>query len=246
MAYAQCADDRDFTDYELDDAGGPEPACRPKGKWFTNGGAEFLNSLCPNGQFPFPDFDCLEAGERGLLEEACTYGFNTFKESWNGGIFDRFKEFTVAEQRILAVVERKTLRFGKLLEKIPRKTFLLGDDGTDRFGLPLISKTGLDEAGLTRGLRALAGKGAIARVRADQFNGRERSNVFGVFPLTGMLQIFFIGLENKIFEFQQNGKLSATRGTALKEALEEELREHCGEILKEDQLNGGAVAGNCG
>ncbi|MFT2212361.1 hypothetical protein ACLJYM_10780 [Rhizobium giardinii] len=212
-----------------------EPSQPRKSRWVTNDGAEFLNSLCPNSQ-AFPAFDWCTSTERLLLEEACADAFNVIGMSWDRSIFTRIdpKNLTVTEHRILAVIELKTLRFNKLVDKIPRKTFVRGDERADKYGFEIVPKSGLSDGKLTDSIRSLKKKRSIGCVKADQYNGRDASNIYCVLPIRELLARFYRYAVDALSISFEKYNLSATRCTELEKHLKAELLTRCGDILRED------------
>ncbi|WP_242217247.1 hypothetical protein [Shinella zoogloeoides] len=205
---------------------------RPGSRWVTNSGVEFLNSLCPNKQYPFPDFDWLRPGERECLSRACGKAFDAVCDSWAISVFARLR-LKVDEQRVLAVIDLKTLRFRKLADKITRETFL-GDDRKDKHDFNIVPPTGLYDGNLSRSLKTLKEKGLIGCVKAVQYKGREASNIYSVAPINNLIEIFLAGLHNALcaqtdIEEQRLGELH--------NLLSAEIRARCADIIAEDSAN---------
>lgn len=205
-----------------------------KTRWVTNNATEFFNSLCPNNQYSFPTFDWCNAGEMKILRDACESAFHTIKEAWGVGGFEREK-LTSSERRILLVVERKTFRFGKLLEKIPRRTFIRGDGAEDRYGFEIVPVSGLTNSNLTRGLASLRRARSIGCVKADRHNGNDASNIYCVQPVRDMLSQFIAYVTDVLEEMVSKGRVSVLRWTELAEGLKRELHVRLMGIIIEDE-----------
>lgn len=213
------------------------PAQPRKTRWITNDGAEFINSLCPNTQYPFPELDWCTKEERDLLEEACAAAFGMIKTSWDLSIFARIdpKKCTVTEHRILAVIELKTLRFNKLLDKISRKTFFKGDNAEDRYGFEIVPKSGLSDGNLTTALASLKKKRSVGCVKADQHNGNDPSNIYCVVPIKEVLMLFDMYVQDALSQMRDKDRLAATRCTELAKEFGKELGARCRDIVREDE-----------
>lgn len=212
------------------------PAAR-QSKWKTTEATEFVNSLCPNAQYPFPIFEWCDSEERKLLREACTVAFDTIRASWQIGVFDRIGALNKTEQRILAVVEMKTLRFNKLLEKIPRKTFSKGEDSEDRLGFELVPVSGLSDGKLTTGLASLKKSQQIGCIKAEKHNGRDASNIYCVHPIYRTISLFYRVANEELLKRLDEGLVDETRCNVLINGLLEEITTRCKSMFEEDRQN---------
>jgi hypothetical protein len=225
---------RNVTPFPLKDVpaeGGP----RRKPSWVTNDAADWVNSLCPN-QAEFPAFIWCDAAYNLEIKNACTAAFNKVKAGWNDTCLERLR-LTITENRILAVIERKTLRYGKLFELIPRKTFINGDARTDKDGFPIVRPTGLSDGNLSTGLASLKSKRAVGCIKALPYNGKDPSTVYCILPSRQMLSMFFGYVSDELARKVSRNQLDADHYQELVKRFRMEMFDRCGGIMREDEAH---------
>ncbi|MGZ2381195.1 hypothetical protein ACVIDN_002558 [Rhizobium brockwellii] len=178
---------------------GPHPVIRRRSRalttsshnWVTNPGAHFMNSLCPPGTFP--QLAGLNCDEHVMLKDACHKAFYKVKDYVERRRFS-FRDLTQAEFGVLLTIERKTLSYSKLFEKLPRRFFWKGeidrDDGSLRLNdnrIERLPPSVADESTLSKGMEGLLLKGWISKSTADEGPGGH-SMVYSAAPIEVVLQ----------------------------------------------------------
>jgi hypothetical protein len=160
------------------------------GTWTTSPEAEFINSLCPNGQPPFPHFRQFDAETNQLISQAFARGFSQVRHIWFQKNYQAPRVLTLGENMVWQAIGLKTIRFNKLCEKLPRRLFTRGHLRPDNqllmddYNLPVLPSTGLDDSGLSKALRGLLAKrGWITRLESDPHPIYGASSIYSAVPL---------------------------------------------------------------
>lgn len=167
----------------------------PEG-WRTRRDVEFLNALHPRAGRQFPDFGSL-GEELRLLPDACEAGFRAVVARWESALFSGPSEITRREMKVWLAIERRTLKFGKLIEKIPERHFLEGlrdDQGNlcvGRDGEIILPPTGIsDRRNLYATIESLLEKRAISRFKSEKHFFFGQSYMYSPINARDMLSIF--------------------------------------------------------
>lgn len=163
---------------------------RHAGTWTTSPEAEYINSLCPNGQPRFPHFRDFDAEANQRIAEAFAQGFYAVRRHWLQKNFEAPRALTLGENMVWQAIGLKTIRFNKLCEKMPRRLFVKGQldaNGElliDDFSHPVLRPTGLDDSGLSKALKGLLAKdGWITRLESDPHPVYGASSIYSAVPL---------------------------------------------------------------
>jgi hypothetical protein len=179
--------------------------------WTTCPEAEFFNSLCPVSSprmwvfgADIPDVRQTDR-ETAILEEIFADAFSCLRHRWQRYDFDAPAKLTRYEQIVWKMVYRRTLFYGKLLEKIPRRFFIKGvlrqddddrvedkfDEYTqdvseyklDRFGFAVLPNAGLDTGDLSKGINGLLEKRWISRFESLPHASFGTSRIYAPLPM---------------------------------------------------------------
>jgi hypothetical protein len=129
-----------------------------------------------------------------MLSDACQKAFYKVKDYVERRRFC-FRNLTQAEFGVLLTIERKTLSYSKLFEKLPRRFFWQGeidrDDGSLRLNdnrIERLPPSVADESTLSKGMEGLLFKGWISKSTADEGPGGH-SMVYSAVPINLILQV---------------------------------------------------------
>lgn len=170
-------------------------ASRQHPQWTTRAEADFINALCPSGATMFPAVPGTEH-VTSELSDLFEGAFRTFQDIWRADLVRIAGMCGKAEMQILLAIERKTLGFGKLLEKLPRRLLTVGevDPQTNHLrlkpnGAPILPATGIHRRNLDRGIRGLLSKDLITRVRSDPHPRYGVSSIYAPAPIHDALGV---------------------------------------------------------
>jgi DNA-binding HxlR family transcriptional regulator len=210
--------------------------------WTISPGADFVNSLCPVAHPEFPDFRWAVEDTRGELEQAFKRGFYHVQKYWWSRQMDARDELTKGEHKTLMAIERKTLQFGKLFEKMPRRVFITGDldeygcPAGDRYGNVRLRPTGLDDRALTKALRGLQQKGWITKVASTPHPLFDVSSAYCPLPLNKALNLLLNGARTAAAEQMSSAELERCFGHMLRE-----LQVSCRDLISEAAVSAAAA-----
>jgi hypothetical protein len=183
-------------------------------RWTTTAEADFINSLCPVSLPHFPTFDELQgrshSGEpycdNEMLSEAFKQAFKPVREFWMVRCLHSYRELTQSEGLVWSAISLKTIRYGKLLEKIPRRLFVHGEldrddptrwryNATSVQGLP---STGIKDRNLTKPLKGLRDKGWITAFESTPHPQFGSSTVYCPLPLRTSVELLLRGVSEQL------------------------------------------------
>ncbi|MDR9772420.1 hypothetical protein RJJ65_07085 [Rhizobium hidalgonense] len=145
--------------------------------WTTNSQAELLNDLCSGKEAKFTRFTWLSRKYRETFMEGCTQAFYVVKDYAETLLFEKL---TDAERGVMLTIQRKTLRYNKLMETISRKTFYLGHcerDGTlklNAMGNVMLPPGVANCSAVSKGVNGLLAKGLISRMECSHADRQEK------------------------------------------------------------------------
>jgi hypothetical protein len=225
---------------ERRDAGG--------GDWTTRPDVELVNALCPGGKYQFPNFPWLIGGDldgihfdgdyRGELPRLFAKGFYRVRDTYWASQMRLQDKLGKYERKTLIAIERRTLRFGKLMEKIPSRLFSDGeiDPGTRelrmaRDGFPIMEPAVPDNGALSKASRGLLTKGIITKIRSDRHSATiDASSIYSALPIDEALRLlvrnaFDAATDERVFDQRIRRRIF--------ERIWSELQLYCTALLSE-------------
>ncbi len=182
---------RPSTDVPLWDADYPAQIRSPVARtWKTSAQAEWLNGLCPVLEPEFPLIDDVDDLPLDAIRQQFEFGFRRLTDDIGNLEFAAQHALTNRERAVWMTVKRKTLSFGKLAEKLPRRKFLEGEDYVGPRGLPALPPCGVDNRKLDDTISDLIAIGWLARFASDPYMGNI-SHVYLPFPTNWLIDRFF-------------------------------------------------------
>lgn len=166
-----------------------------KSAWVTRPDVEFLNSLCPSGGAEFPEMDGF-IGDRWKLQEAFRVGFHAVKDNRHATIPTALDNLGKYELKVWFAIYSRTLKFGKLFEKIPNRHFKNGiknDDGTlviGNDGYPIFPPVIWDHGNLSRTIKSLIEKRAISCFESQRHPQHGVSRIYTPINAVDLWNIF--------------------------------------------------------
>ncbi|TBC51041.1 hypothetical protein [Rhizobium ruizarguesonis] len=167
-------------------------SARSTNPWITNPQAELLNGLCSGKEAAFPRFTWLPRKHRGVFMEACSHAFFVVKDHVETLMFEKL---TDAEKGVFLTIQRKTLRYNKLMETIGRKAFYQGhceQDGTLKLNAMrnVMLPPGVPNcSAVSKGVNGLLKKGLISRMECSRADSEQK--VYSAGPLEIIVPLFF-------------------------------------------------------
>ncbi|MBY5826579.1 hypothetical protein [Rhizobium leguminosarum] len=195
-----------FTD--IGTSAGRSAFTRTTTPWTTNPQAELINSLCSLNDKIFPRFDWLPRRHRPAFREACNKAFFVVKDYVETLLFEKL---TDAEKGVFLAIQRKTLRFNKLMETISRKAFYQGHvelDGTLKLNIHgniMLPPSVPNCSAVSKGVNGLLKKRLISRM--DCAHQDRDQKVYSAGPLEKIIPCFVITAFN-FFSEQTEGEQS--------------------------------------
>lgn len=164
--------------------------------WRTRSDVEFLNALHPRGGRAFPEIAGVSSSAQ--LQDVCLAGFRAVVDQWEATLFQSPKELSPNELRLWLAIRWRTLKFGKLFEKIPERHFINGIRGengeliVDSNGYDLLPPTGItNRQNLDRAAKGLLKKKLISRFRSERHEYFGYSYVYAPLRADQMLLTLF-------------------------------------------------------
>ncbi len=176
--------------------------------WITNPQAELINGLCSPHAKAFPRFDWLPRQHRPALQEACNKAFFVVKDYVETLLFEKL---TDAEKGVFLAIQRKTLRFNKLMETINRKAFYQGhldSDGTLKLNIHgniMLPPSVPNCSAVSKGVNGLLNKRLISRMDCAHPDRDQR--VYSAGPLQKIIPCFVLAAHSYFLD-QAEGEQS--------------------------------------
>ena len=201
---------------------------RQNPQWVTRPEVDFINAFCPSGANEFPIVPGTE-GLSGIMPGLFDVAFRAYQDDWRADLVRVAGVCGKAEMQVLLAIERKTLGFGKLMEKLPRRLLTEGevDRRTDQpllrsNGSPILLPTGIHRRNLDRAINGLLEKQLITRVASDVHPRYGASSVYAAAPLEAALTSIVGRVDQQIRVHTRRVELENARD-AIVEAINETL-----------------------
>lgn len=138
-----------------------KPEMRSRRPWVLPLWARWLNDLCRAKDDHLPRLTDISADEFDKLQDVFAQAFKILRDDLEDFDVKSFGPLGEYELRVRRTVTRKTLGYGKLAEKLPRRVFLLGEARTETHrGL---SPCGVDNQHLDEAVRGAIATGWLGR-----------------------------------------------------------------------------------
>jgi hypothetical protein len=135
-------------------------------------------------------------GDRLKLEEACRVGFLAVQDHWHATIPVVLDKLGHYELKVWFAIHSRTIKFGKLFEKIPGRHFKYGlrnDDDTLKFGergYPIFPPVIADPSNLRRTINSLIKKRAISRFESQKHSQHGVAYIYTPINAVDLLNVF--------------------------------------------------------
>lgn len=209
--------------------------------WLTRPDVEFLNSLCPRSGTEFPQMDKF-IGDHSRLAEACKVGFLAVSDLWYAKIPDAVDCLTQYEFKVWIAIHARTLKFGKLFEKIPERHFIDGirnEEGSLKYGkngLPILQPVNVNgRRNLDKAIRKLIVKVGHFRFESDRHHIYGTSHVYAPFDTWQMLDTFLTTARSKYVGANAGDELIGWEWISFQKVLGEKCARLFDELSDKDQ-----------
>lgn len=212
-----------------------------KSRWVTRPDVEFLNALCPRSGVEFPQMDEF-IGDHQQLEEACKAGFLAVSDLWYAKIPDAVDRLTQYEFKVWIAIHARTLKFGKLFEKIPERHFVDGirnEDGSLKYGkngLPILQPVNVKgRRNFDKTMKNLVAKVGHCRFESDKHPLHGTAHIYAPFDAWQMLDTFLNAARSKYVGANESVDPPGLEWVSFQKVLREKCARLFDELLDRDE-----------